>query len=251
MKKFLTAALILISLTAQGAVSIISDLDDTIKITEASGDPEDLIGDDVYTGMPEFLAAAANSYSNNLYILSASPTILASKIRKTLNKHGIGYSKLILRSNLFEDKLVYKVKEIKKILDESSDDFILIGDDFGKDPEVFAEIERHYPHRILGKYIHKVKGRTFTDNTVYYTSFDLFLREFEAGRMEASAIEKAFEVMNAERDMEMIFPERAHCPTTPIPWAWQIRTIFMQEAATLIQKFNKHCQARRSDILVH
>ena len=251
MTKLMYIALFFISLSVQGAVSIISDLDDTIKITEASGDPEDLLGSDVYTGMPEFLAAAASYNQGDLYILSASPSILAPKIRSTLKKRGINYKRLILRSNLFEDKLVYKVKEIKKILDESSDDFILIGDDFGKDPEIFAEIERHYPHRIFGKYIHKVKGRAFADNTVYYTAIDLFLREFEAGRIEASSVEKAFEVMNAETDMEMIFPEKAHCPTTAVVWAWQVRTIFMQEAASLIQKFTKHCQARRSDILVH
>lgn len=246
MKKLLTIALFLLSFTAIASVSIISDLDDTIKITASDGRPSDVLDDDVFTGMPEFFAHAAQNYSNELYILSASPTLMSPVIKSTLSKRGIVYKRLILRKNILEDKFQYKVREIKKILEESADDFILIGDDLGKDPEVFAEIKRHYPSRILGTYIHKVNGRAFQDNTPYYTSFDLFLREFEAGRMEVASVEKAFEILNAETRLGLIFPRKAECPTLPIVWAWQLRTLFMKEAVTLAKKFNEYCKATQS-----
>lgn len=245
MKNILILTLLVLSFNTLAQVSIISDLDDTIKITEAGGNATDIIGDDVYTGMPEFLELA-KSYSPTLYILSASPSFMESKIRSTLRLHEIAYKRLILRSNIFEDKFSYKVKEIKRIMDASRDDFILIGDDFGMDPEVYAEIERLYPARVLGIYIHKVKGRDFKDGVTYYTSFDLFLREFESGRMEAASVEKGINALNREKNMEMIFPRKAFCPTAATIWEWQTRTIFMKDARKLIRKFTSFCKARQS-----
>lgn len=246
MKNLLFVALLLVSFTTQAQISIISDLDDTIKITEAGGNASDIVGEDVYTGMPEFLKEA-KSYTTELYILSASPSFMESIIRSTLRKHGIEYKRLILRGNIFEDKFSYKVKQIKRIMEESRDDFILIGDDLGQDPEVYAEIERLYPGRVLGRYIHKVQDRKVPSSTLYWTSIELFLREHMEGRMEASSVEDAFDLLSTEKNMEMIFPKRAHCPTAANVWEWQTRTIFQQEAAKLIKKFVSFCQARRSD----
>jgi Uncharacterized conserved protein (DUF2183) len=248
MKNLLFVFLVLFSLNSFAQISIISDLDDTIKITEAGGNPTDIIGDDVYIGMPQFLSEA-KAYAPTLYILSASPSFMEKKIRSTLRLHQISVNELILRRNIFEDKFSYKVKEIQRIMDASTDDFILIGDDFGKDPEVYAEIERLYPGRVLGTYIHKVKGRDFRATVTYWTSFDLFLREFEAFRMSADSVERAIEVLAAEKNLDMIFPKKAHCPTAATVWEWQTRTIFMQEAQKLISKFTKFCQARQSDII--
>lgn len=248
MKNLIALFILVFSFSSLAQISIISDLDDTIKITEAGGNATDIIGDDVYTGMPELLKAA-RSYAQDLYILSASPTFMEKIIRSTLRKHDISYKNLILRRNIFEDKFSYKVREIKRIMDASSDDFILIGDDYGMDPEVYEEIEKQYPGRVLGRYIHKVKGRAFPKSITYWTSLDLFLFEFLSGRMEASAVEGAFDVLGAEKNLEMIFPRLAHCPTTATVWEWQVRTVFMQEAQKLIKKFNRFCKARQSDII--
>lgn len=251
MKNMILIAWLLLAFSVEASVSIITDLDDTIKITQASGKPSDILGSDVYTGMPEFFQAAAKTFSTDLYIITASPAFLRSRLTSSLKKKGINFKSLILRENVFESKFEYKVHEIKKILDKSSDDFILIGDDLGEDPEIYAEINRLYPGRILGTYIHHVDGRPDWKNTLYWTSFDLFLYEFQAGRMEAQSVEEAFELLNAESDLSMIFPKKANCPTEGWVWGWQTRTIFMQEADKLIEKFTRFCQARQSDILLH
>jgi phosphatidate phosphatase APP1 len=248
MKNLILILVLLISFSTFAQVSIISDLDDTIKITQAGGNATDIIGDDVFTGMPEFFKSASR-YSDSLYILSASPSFMGSKIRSTLRLRGIQFKELILRSNVFEDKFTYKVREIKRILDQTRDDFILVGDDLGKDPEVYAEITRLYPSRILSSYIHKVNGRSFKGSVTYWTSLDLFLREFEASRMPAKEVETIFDVLGSEKDLEMIFPLKANCPTDDSIWDWQIRTMFQQEAQRLIIKFTNFCKARqrRSD----
>lgn len=244
--KFLLLTILFFSFSAQAAISIISDLDDTIKITQASGDLGDLLGHDVYTGMPEFLKSARD-YSDSLYVLSASPSILRSKIVKDFRKRGIRYEDLILRGNIFEGKFEYKVREISRILDKTDDDFILIGDDWGDDPEIYAEIMRLYPGRVVESYIHVVKGRSIPESVVtYWTSFDLYLREFAAARMRESRVKKAFRAISTEQDMEMIFPQEAQCPTEGSGWNWQLATIFAREAQSLIEQFTSFCQARQS-----
>ncbi len=246
MKNLLLVVLFAFTLSAQAAVSIISDLDDTIKITSASGDPRDYVGDKVYTGMPDFFKAA-KAYSNSLYILSASPTFMAPLIKKALKKHGVEYKGLILRANIREEKFAYKVKKMKEILDSNSDDFILVGDDLGQDPEAYAEIKRLYPSRILGTYIHAVNGRAISSDAVlYWTSFDLFLREHVAGRMDGQDIELVAEKLTNAKDMRLIFPNKAQCPKTPMVYAWQLQTPFQQEALDLGYKFVKFCLVRQS-----
>jgi phosphatidate phosphatase APP1 len=246
MKNFLLIGSLLFALSSQAAITIVSDLDDTIKITEARGVPTDFLREMVYTGMPEFFQSA-KEYSDSLYVISAGPSILSHKVKETLRKKGIVFNKVILRSNFTEDKFTYKVKEIKKLMEASSDDFLFFGDDLGKDPEVYAEMKRLYPNRVLGIYIHVVRGRSFTNDAVpYWTSLDLFLREFEASRMSAKAVELILTKLLKEKDLDFIFPKKAQCPKEATVWDWQTRTIFMQEATQLMNKFVHFCQARQS-----
>jgi hypothetical protein len=249
MKIFLIFFSLLTSLQAVASVMVISDLDDTIKITEA-GEAEDILGDKVYSGMPEFLKEI-KAYAPKLFILSASPSILRKKIESTLKKKGIRHVGLILRRNIFEDKFNYKVRKIKKILDSSTDEVILIGDDLGKDPEVFQEIKRLYSTRILGSYIHVVKKRTIPVGSIkYWTSFDLALREFSYYRMTANSVERIFRLLALESNLELIFPRKADCPTLASTWEWQAQTIFMQDAIRLSERLTRFCQARQSDNIV-
>lgn len=251
MKTLLIIFSLLFSLSVFADIAIVSDLDDTIKITEAGGDPTDIIGEDVFTGIPEFFEGA-KEYATSLHIVSASPLFLRSKIKKLLKNKSIEYNSLTLRRNVFEDKFTYKVRAIKKILDETNDDAILIGDDLGKDPEVFSEIKRQFGNRVLATYVHKVNGRPFESGVSfsYWTTFDLVLREFEAYRMDPSVVETISSLLLSAKDMELIFPRKAECPSEAAIWDWQTRSAFSIEALKLIEKFTGFCQARQSDIIL-
>lgn len=250
MKNLIFLLVFVFSLSSFASISIVSDLDDTIKITEGGGDATDILDDDVYTGMPEFFKGA-KSYSNALHILSASPNIMRKNIVSTLKKREVEYKELILRKNLFKKKFKYKVEAIQEILSSTSDDLILIGDDLGKDPEVYAEIMKQYPNRILAAYIHVVEGRQLMEEVIpYYTSFDLFLREHMEGRMTPEWVEKGWQKLLLEVNHKYIFPKKAICPTEAEVWDWQLATVYQPEAVQLISRLTYICQARQSDIIL-
>lgn len=251
MKKILFALIITVSLNAFGSISILSDLDDTIKITQSSGEAGDLVGTKVFTGMPGFLAATKD-YTNELHVLSASPSIMRGHISNIFKKYRIDVKSLTLRDDIFEDKFQYKVREIKKLLEKTTDDFILIGDDLGEDPEVYAEIRHLYPNRILASYIHVINDRFIShlNLTRFYTTSELFLREYTAGRMLRSRVLKGMEEVMQETRMEFIFPRRAYCPKTDKVWRWQYQTAFAMEAMVLSDKFLDYCGLRQSAIII-
>ena len=244
MKVLILFILILATQVLHASISIISDLDDTIKITKASGNPFDLIGKEVYTGMPEFLTEA-KSYTNSLYILSASPSFMEKLIKKALLKHQIEYKQLILRSDIQEETFKYKLRKIIEIFESNSDDFILIGDDYSKDPEVYGEIKRLYPGRVLEIYIHSVNGREDNVEAIrYWTSFDLSLREFLQGRLSSEGVNNSIERLTNESKLNHIFPKNADCPKVSDVYDWQLQTVFQQEAKDITDKLLSICLQR-------
>lgn len=251
MKKLICSFLFLYSFIASAGVSIISDLDDTIKITNAGHLPtasyNGVFTEKVFLGMPEFLAEARN-YSNALHIVTASPKIIAPRVRATLRKNGIAFDSVSLRNVLKEkDKLAFKVKAISRVIDTSADEIILIGDDVDKDPEVFEEVQKLYPHKVMGSYIHVVSGRTLSSKvSKYWTTFDLALREFLAGRMDLTGVERVTKVMLDSERLKYIFPKFADCPSQGTVFEWQLQTVFMKEAQELTQKLTNYCLTRSS-----
>jgi hypothetical protein len=254
MIKNLVFSLLLLPISTFASISIVSDLDDTIKITN-SGDTVDgayhaALKSDVFSGISEFLYATRD-YSNELHILSASPRVLKLKIEMTLKKRYIQYNSIILRNlALKQSKLDYKVASLKALLEKSSDDFILIGDDVGQDPEAYAKIQELYPNRILAIYIHVIKNRDNVRGTKYWTTYDLFLREYEAGRMRPAWVEKGYYIFQNENNLEKIFPDFAHCPTNLSPWSWQESSYFAPESLMIATRLVTFCQARSSSILI-
>ena len=251
MKTILFLLIFSISSFTFASVAVLSDLDDTIKITnsgkEIDGAINAFLTDDVFSGMPQFLKEA-KTYAPDLHILSASPKFLRGKISASFKKRNIEIKTLTLKNSLGgETKLEYKVAAIKKLLEESADDFVLIGDDVGQDPEAYEEIQRLYPNRILASYIHVIKNRHFA-GTKYWSTFDLALREFLAGRMTESAVTLIAEKILKEPKFSFIIPSFAHCPPSAEVWSWQTSTIFSQAAFTLASKLSQQCLARSSGI---
>lgn len=252
MKKIIIL-LIAISFNAYSSISIISDLDDTIKITNSANEVEAtrnaLFSDDVFAGMPEFLAEA-KLYTSELHVLSLSSIVLMPKIQRTLKKQNIEVTSIILKKPFQgQSNLDYKVNELKKLFDKSGDDFILIGDDVDQDPEAYQEIKNLYPNRVLAVYIHAVVGRSLPrSSTQYVTAFDLAVREYMANRMSEAGVKKMVETLVSQEKVQEVFPDFALCPKTPELWLWQLKTPFKREAFTLSGKFNVYCLVRGSGI---
>ncbi len=238
----------LLSSTTFAGVTIISDLDDTIKITNVANKPRatynGIFGRRVFAGMPEFFEEA-REYASELHVVSASFKIIRPSVTETLEQNGIHPASLTLRNPLRRGgKVSYKIQAISRIIDAGNHDLVLIGDDVDKDPEIFVEVQRRYPGRILASYIHVIRNRPLPAGeslVTYYTAADLALREFLAGRMDLDSTARIFERLVAEESLSQVIPGFAYCPSEGTSWSWQLETIFSEEATLLLEKILQHC----------
>lgn len=153
--------------------AIISDIDDTVKVTKTSsptGILQSTFADIPKTtaGMPEFYKVLDESLKKPAWFyLSASPYNLQPFLRTFLNEHYPGGT-MILRdaswmslAGLLQSLTVgvkdYKTDRMEKIHSWlPRRHFICIGDSTQSDPEAYAEMYAKYPDWIKAIYIRKV-----------------------------------------------------------------------------------------------
>jgi phosphatidate phosphatase APP1 len=164
---------LLVPVIAPEGVSIVSDIDDTIKVTEVL-DKKALLAN---TFLEEFRAVdgMAPLYAKwakegmQLHYLSASPWQLEEELRVFLERSGFPRGPLHLRkarTNSLKTPLVliagareHKLAELTELLRRfPARRFILIGDSGEQDPEIYGEIFRAAPKQIDRIAIRKVKG---------------------------------------------------------------------------------------------
>ncbi len=155
---------------------IISDVDDTVVLTNATSLLK--MGRTVFLGnahtrVPfpgvaafyEALQAGASGHDfNPLFYVSSSPWNLYDLLTEFLQVQGITIGPLMLRDwGISNDEVLptkhapHKHKSIRKIFDTFPHlPFILIGDSGQEDPEIYHDIVRAYPKRVLAVYIRNV-----------------------------------------------------------------------------------------------
>ena len=192
--------------------------------------------------MPEFLGEA-RTYSDELHILTASPKIIRRSIFRTLRKNNIKFDSVSFKNPFRrESKTNYKVRKITEILEDSMDKFILIGDDVDGDPEVFSKILELYPERILASYIHVIRNREIPSGSIaYWTSADLAIREYLAGRMSQESTEVVLNSLIDVPNLNKVIPDFAHCPRESAIWEWQIQTMFSGKVSIIINRLMEYC----------
>ena len=151
-----------VQLVSGQGISIISDIDDTVKIsavTERRALLENTFFK-AFTAVPgmadlyrELIAAGAD-----LHFVSSSPWQLYTPLVEFLDAAGFPRATLDLKAfrfrdqtllNLFKKGTETKPEQIKPLLQRFPDrKFILIGDSGEQDPEVYGEIARQFPDRI-------------------------------------------------------------------------------------------------------
>jgi phosphatidate phosphatase APP1 len=172
---------------------VISDMDETIIQTGLGStlrwkvivntfatDSEERIP---LTGAQELcnlLYGGTTGYSENpFFYLSNSPWNLFDYLSSFLEKYNFPKGPLLLRdiglenkkkTSLLEGNKYLKTKQILEAFPELN--FILIGDAEDSDAEIYLEIARNFPNRILSIYIRKVsniKKNTFLEQLIYET----------------------------------------------------------------------------------
>jgi len=152
-------------------LSVISDIDDTIKITEVR-DRHAMLRNtflrefEPVPGMAEFYHSLARSNHAQFHYISASPWQLYEPLAEFLGKHGFPHGTFALKSfrwknrtflSLFANPEKYKPPVIEPLLKRFPQRrFILIGDSGERDPEIYAALARKYPRQIERIYIRDV-----------------------------------------------------------------------------------------------
>lgn len=200
-RRFLLLPAALLALAWAGVVHaapsycIISDLDDTVRISDAqsrSGTFVNLLFHRyVFAGSAQLFRGSlrANpgpaSGGHRLFFVSGSPPILRGQITQMLEREGFPPFDLTLRPLPHRERIdQFKVRAISDIIERSGcDRFVLYGDDTELDRVILNEIRLRYPQRVLEIYIRSVKGAGgLADQRSFYTALEPALHEWRNGR---------------------------------------------------------------------
>lgn len=168
-----------IPLLARSGVSIISDIDDTIKITGVTSRERMLRATffepfRVVDGMSELYNKLAGQKGAAFHYVSASPWQLMPFLTSLLQKNDFPIGSFHLRTlrpksissprRFLGSSEEFKTDTIGQIIDDfPGRRFLLVGDSSEHDPEVYAEVAKHHPERVAGILIREVPGADNSD----------------------------------------------------------------------------------------
>ncbi len=173
-----------VNLVSPTGLSVISDIDDTVKISEVNN-KKSLLN---RTFFLDFAAAHGMSslYSDwaeqgvEVHFVSSSPWQLYAPLQEFLDAAGFPESALNLKLVRFRDEtlldLFKKGTETKPVLIEEilqtypNRYFVLVGDSGEQDPEVYSALLRKHPQQILKIYIRNVTNES-ADNDRFKSVF--------------------------------------------------------------------------------
>ncbi len=165
-----------VQLIPESGLSVISDIDDTIKISNVL-DKKALIRNTfvepykVAKGMPEYYQRLEEQDAYFHYV-SASPWQIYPSMKLFMDSHypkgtvALRYFRLTDSSliNFLQPSTEYKNTQIKQIIQRyPKHQFLLIGDSGEHDPEIYASIYRQFPEAIKSIQIRAVKGSDLSD----------------------------------------------------------------------------------------
>ncbi|RKZ82058.1 MAG: hypothetical protein DRR19_21275 [Candidatus Parabeggiatoa sp. nov. 1] len=174
-----------IQLVDKQGISVISDIDDTIKISEVR-DKQALLAN-TFTrpfqpvpNMANFYKALTQQSNVTFHYVSASPWQLYQPLTEFLTENRFPAGSFHLRLfrlkdssffDFFKSSRDHKMQAIQSLIDCCVERrFILVGDSGERDPEIYADIARQYPQQVIRIFIRDVTGEGEAA-TRYQTTF--------------------------------------------------------------------------------
>ena len=161
-------------------VGVISDVDDTIMVTQAPSLMKAAYNLLLLNPKKKMPVAGMNLLFNRIadmfpdapfFYLSTSPWNVESSIRHFITNHGFPEGPLLLRDldprpkTFVPSGVQHKLEYSEQLMADFPDmKFILIGDDGQKDPTTYATIARRYPGRVLAICIRQLSPREVAGN---------------------------------------------------------------------------------------
>lgn len=226
---------------------IVSDLDDTIKITQVQSTPmalyNGLFTRKIFSGMNDLLQSM-EVYTNKTIVLTSSPSFVGHNIKKLFKKFDLNVHLLITR-NIFrdQDSQKYKFDAIENvILDNPGSKLILLGDNTDHDHIIYEMIQKKYPASIEAIYMHKVKsGEIPNGQKIWFSSIDIAYYEFLAGRLDEHSFFMIYDKVN-NANWKNIIPRKLLCPQTIEEWQLDRKRNVKEFKSLIAQKIIKFCK---------
>lgn len=199
----------------------ISDVDDTIKMTNILGKKSQVVINGLFhkkafSGMSE-LYQHLKKEEDSIYYLSGSPKVIKRIIKKFLNYNEFpDSSHAILKRKISDDTFEFKYENIKKLIElEKPERLVMIGDDTEFDPEIFSKISTEFPALVDGIYIRKVQNRLLPSNEKiksFMTPIEIAESEFTKGYLNSDEIKNVFSAFEDQKHGSGIIIKDHYCP---------------------------------------
>ena len=163
-----------VALVAARGFSILSDIDDTVKISGVT-DRRELLENTFlqdFEAVPGMAAVYRDWLGNDgsLHFVSSSPWQLYEPLDELIRDAGFPWANLNLKPVRFRDETLFdlfkkgtetKPAVIASVLDRYPErDFVLVGDSGEQDPEVYAVFLRERPEQVRKAYLRNVTNAT-------------------------------------------------------------------------------------------
>jgi phosphatidate phosphatase APP1 len=168
----------LVQLVPRSGVSVISDVDDTIKVTEVLAGKRRILERTFLEPFEEVpgMAARYRAWRDDggavFHYVSASPWHLYPELSRFMDRKKFPTGTLHLRQfrvkderrwNLLASPRRHKLREITTLLSRyPKRRFVLVGDTGESDPEIYGEVARAHPKQIAAIAIRRLPGDTWT-----------------------------------------------------------------------------------------
>lgn len=238
MLKFITFTLALSlsqSLFAEGPRILVSDIDDTIKVSHVL-DKDSTVANaftrkNAFLGMPELYQAlkAEGRIDRVLYLSNAPVWLMYPFHKKFLKRTGFPVDGLLLRKDIRDSD--HKVNALRQLIRTAQpSELVLIGDNGEEDTTKYAKIAKEFPDLKITTFIHLAYSQRGFKGSIgkpleseqipFATSLDLGAKLLEQEFLSPKAYESLIEYVTpialsesdyVERGKQMIFPAWFDC----------------------------------------
>lgn len=192
-------ALLTISFNSVSAKTIvISDIDDTIKMTGVLNNKihvgfNGLFSKRAFAGMSE-LYNEYNAKGYGIYYVSGSPKMIDCRIEDFLVEKDFPQGdQRFLKDKISTDTYKFKMESIRNVIaKENPTSLILIGDDTEHDPDVYNDISKEYPGLVEAIYIRAVQDAKLPINVKmknFFSSVEIAANELIRDKLDFKGLE--------------------------------------------------------------
>jgi phosphatidate phosphatase APP1 len=198
------------------ALTVVTDLDDTIKQTNV-GSKFDAVCNGLLSIKPfGGMATLYKMMTSNLVIVSGKPENLRDKVEKFVSLNQFQQAEAFLRPSLFSDLADFKSGALENVLQREPGPFIFVGDDTQMDPEIMSKLKGRFGDKVLATYIRPIQFRKLPEGvSTFFHPFEIAANEWLAGRMSRSDLLKFARqtIVEMRSRPDLYYPKYAYCPS--------------------------------------